>query len=150
MAFGSGFNYPPQGPAFQTPAYQQMNYMQPRQDFQQMNMQQPGTLPARYVTGREEAVAAQIIPGDPFIFADFAHGRMYVKQINAQTMVPEFVEFVRAQQPVQPQESPEQLVKEFATLEDLNALRGELESLRNSMAQQTKTIQRKVVLTSDD
>lgn len=150
MAFGSGFNYPPQGPAFQAPAYQQMNYMQPRQDFQQMNMQQPGTLPARYVTGREEAVAAQIIPGDPFIFADFAHGRMYVKQINAQTMVPEFVEFVRMQQPVQPQESPEQPVKEFATLDDLNALKAELEALRNSVAQQAKPTQRKVVLTSDD
>lgn len=150
MAFGSGFNYPPQGPAFQAPAYQQMNYMQPRQDFQQMNMQQPGMLPARYVTGREEAVAAQIIPGDPFIFADFAHGRMYVKQINAQTMVPEFVEFMRVQQPVQPQENSEQPAREFATLDDLNALRGELEALRSSMVQQTKTIQRKVVLTSDD
>lgn len=150
MAFGSGFNYPPQGPAFQAPAYQQMNYMQPRQDFQQMNMQQPGMLPARYVTGREEAVAAQIIPGDPFIFADFAHGRMYVKQINAQTMVPEFVEFMRVQQPVQPQESSEQQAKEFATLDDLKTLRGELEALRSSMAQQSKSMQRKVVLTSDD
>ena len=96
-------------------------------------LQQPGMLPARYVTGREEAVAAQRIPGDPFIFADFQRGRMYVKQINPQTMVAEFVEYARIQPAQQPQETPSQPQVQFATKEDLEALRGDLEALRTSI-----------------
>lgn len=143
MAFGQP-NYPYYGNAgFQAPTFSQpMPTYQPRQE-QPAPFQQPGTLPARYVTGREEAVAAQIIPGDPFIFADFQHGRMYVKQINPQTMAADFVEFARVQPAQQPQEQPVQPQAQFATIADLEALRAELEALRMSMT--TKQTNRKVV-----
>ena len=131
MAFGQpNYSY------FGAPGYQSSVYPQPIPPYQQRQEQpiinqQPGTLPARYVTGREEAVAAQIIPGDPFIFVDFPHGRIYVKQINPQTMAAEFVEFARMQ-PIQAQETPAQPQVQFATKEDLDALRADLEALRTS------------------
>lgn len=143
MAFGQP-NYPYfSNTGFQAPAFPQpMPAYQPRQE-QPAPFQQPGTLPARYVTGREEAVAAQIIPGDPFIFADFQHGRMYVKQINPQTMTADFVEFVRVQPVQQPQEAVQQPHAQFATIADLDTLRGELEALRTAMT--PKQTNRKVV-----
>ena len=117
MAFGNNFVYNPQSAPYQQ-AYPNINpYVQQRNDYAQIN--QPGMIPARYVTGREEAVAAQIIPGDPFIFADFAHGRIYVKQINPQTMAADFIEFARAQQPVAAQSEP---TVQFATQDDLAAV----------------------------
>ena len=147
MAFGQP-NYPYfSNTGFQAPAYPQpIPAYQPRQE-QPAPFQQPGTLLARYVTGREEAVAAQIIPGDPFIFADFQHGRMYVKQINPQTMAADFVEFVRTQPAQQPQEQPVQPQAQFATIADIEALRGELEALRTSMT--PKQTNRKAVAADD-
>lgn len=133
MAFGNNFVYNPQPTPYQQ-AYPSINpYMQQRNDFSPAS--QPGTIPARYVTGREEAVAAQIIPGDPFVFADFAHGRIYVKQINPQTMAADFIEFVRAQQPIT---APAESTVQFATQDDIAAVKAEIEALRNSM-QTTKT-----------
>ena len=138
MAFGNSFVYNPQPTPYQQQGYPTISpYMQQRNDFVQAP--QPGSIPARYVTGREEAVAAQIIPGDPFIFADFAHGRLYVKQINPQTMAADFVEFVRAQQPVAAQ--PEAAMQ-FATQEDIAAVKAEIEALRSSM--NTKTSRKAV------
>lgn len=133
MAFGQ-----PTYPYFNNPGYQSAVYPQPVPPYQQRQeqtpvIQQPGMLPARYVTGREEAVAAQIIPGDPFIFVDLAHGRMYVKQINPQTLIPDFAEFARIQPAQQPQETPTQPQVQFATKEDLEALKSDLEALRTSM-----------------
>ncbi len=141
MAFGQ-----PSYPYFNNPGYQSAIYPQSIPPYQQRQeqpavIQQPGMLPARYVTGREEAVAAQIIPGDPFIFADFQHGKIYVKQINPQTMAADFVEFARIQ-PVQAQETPQQPQVQFATKEDLDALRADMEALRTSIQPKTS---RKVV-----
>lgn len=147
MAFGQP-NYSYFGGA----GYQSAIYPQPVPPYQQRQeqptviQQQPGMLPARYVTGREEAVAAQIIPGDPFIFADFAHGKVYVKQINPQTMAADFVEFTRVQ-PVQVQEAPQQPQVQFATKEDLEALRADMEALRTSMQPKTS---RKAVVTNEE
>ena len=146
MAFGQP-NYSYFGGA----GYQSAIYPQPVPTYQQRQeqpsvIQQPGMLPARYVTGREEAVAAQIIPGDPFIFADFQHGKVYVKQINPQTMAADFVEFARTQ-PVQVQEAPQQPQVQFATREDLEALRADMEALRASMQPKTS---RKAVNTNDE
>lgn len=144
MAFGQP-NYSPylQTPGYQPPVFPQpMPSYQPRQE-QPAAFTQPGMVPARFVTGREEAVAAQIIPGDPFVFLDFQHGRIYVKQINPQTMAADFVEFTRSQPVQQPQETPVQPQAQFATIADLEALRGELEALRTSMT--PKQTSRKVV-----
>lgn len=136
MAFGNSFVYTPQPAHYQQQGYPTISpYMQQRNDFAQSP--QPGSIPARYVTGREEAVAAQIIPGDPFIFADFAHGRLYVKQINPQTMAADFIEFVRAQQPVAAQS--EQAIQ-FATQDDIAAVKAEIEAIRNSIQANRKAV----------
>lgn len=149
MAFGQ-----PSYPYFNSPGYQSAVYPQPVPPYTQQRqeqpsmMQQPGMIPARYVTGREEAVAAQIIPGDPYIFVDFPHGRMYVKQINPQTMAAEFIEFARVQ-PVQvPQEAPASPAVQFATKEDLEALRADLEAVRNTI-QPPKTTRKAVTINEE-
>lgn len=153
MAFGQ-----PNYPYFNSPGYQSAVYPQPVPAFPQSVpafqqrqeqpavMQQPGMLPARYVTGREEAVAAQIIPGDPFIFADFQRGRIYVKQINPQTMAADFIEFDRVQT-VQAQEAPAQTQVQFATKEDLEALKADMEAIRASIQLKTN---RKAVNSNDE
>ena len=67
----------------------------------QMNAQQmePGMVNARYVTCKEEAVAAQIIPdGSAYYFICEAQGRIFCKRYNAQTGAPEFIEYAKAQQ----------------------------------------------------
>ncbi len=132
MAFGNNFGFGNQNyiPPYQNGAYP---YPQQRNDFAPIS--QPGSIPARYVTGREEAVAAQIVPGDPFIFADFANSRLYVKQINPQTMAADFIEFVRAQQPVAARTEP---TVQYATQDDIAAVKAEIEAIRSSM-QTTKT-----------
>ena len=84
--------------------YQPMEY-QPQNQFQQMNQQVPQTalqaaqtqnmnqpsnftrtqqnVFVRAVTGREEAIAAQIpLDGSIVAFTDFAHKKIYTKQIN--------------------------------------------------------------------
>lgn len=70
-------------PQIYRPAYQQ--------PVQQMD---PGAINARYVTGREEAVAAQIIPdGNVFLFYDPTNRTVYAKRFNPQTNSAEFMEF---------------------------------------------------------
>lgn len=84
--------------------YQPMEY-QPQNQFQQMNQQVPQTalqaaqtqnmnqpsnftrtqqnVFVRAVTGREEAIAAQIpLDGSIVAFTDFAHKKIYTKQLN--------------------------------------------------------------------
>lgn len=143
MAFGNyGFNQQPT--PYQAQSYPSINpYIQQRTEYAQIN--QPGTIPARYVTGREEAVAAQIVPGDPFIFCDFAHGRLYVKQINPQTMAADFVEFVRAQQPTA---TVQEQTAQFATLDDIAAVKAEIAAIKEAM-QPSKTI-RKAANSNDE
>ena len=155
MAFGQP-NYSFLGnPGFQAGIYPQpMQPAFPQRQETPSIMPQPGMLSARYVTGREEAVAAQIFPGDPFIFADFANGRMYVKQINPQTMAADFVEFARVP-PAQPQATPQQPAQEFASAAELRALQAQfealaddIESMRTAFAQPKPS--RKAVASNDE
>ncbi len=90
----------------------------------QMNQQQmePGMVNARYVTCREEAVAAQIIPdGSAYYFICEAQGRIYSKRFNPQTNSPEFREYVIQQN--QPQ------AEQFAPMDALRALNARVEQL---------------------
>lgn len=78
--------------------YQMPQTYQPqvyRPIYQQPQMQMdPGAISARYVTGREEAVAAQIIPdGNMFLFYDPTNRTVYAKRFNPQTNSAEFMEF---------------------------------------------------------
>lgn len=92
--------------------YPQQTYRpiyQPQPMGQQM---EPGMVNARYVTCREEAVAAQIIPdGSAYYFMCEAQGRIYCKRYNAQTGAPEFIEYARAQPHVEQQYAPMDAVK---------------------------------------
>lgn len=70
----------------QRPAYQQPIY-------QPQPMMQDGAVQARLVSGREEAVAATVMPGSMWLFYDRAHGVIYSKLIDPQTGMPEFKEY---------------------------------------------------------
>lgn len=107
----------PQGPAFTRPAFQQ-----PMMYPQQPAMMQDGMIQARFVSGREEAVASNVMPGSMFLFCDRANGMVYSKLIDPQTGMPEFKTYAEVQQ-AQPQ--PPQ----YATAGDLSALRIEIEQM---------------------
>lgn len=112
--------YPmPQGPAFQRPAFQQPMYQQPQQA-----MMQDGCIQARFVSGREEAVASNVMPGSMFAFYDRAHGMIYTKLIDPNTGMPEFREYAEVQ-PAQQQAT------QYATTEALEALRQEFDQMLN-------------------
>lgn len=126
--------YPP-NPGYQQgfPNYQQqrMDYLQAMQPPQPQQMQQPGELQARIVTSREEAVAAQVLPnGIPFVFYCPTRQEVYMKRIDPQTNLAEFADFgrIQPQQPAQPPSAPS---VQYATIEDIAALKGEISQLRD-------------------
>lgn len=89
-------------PTYQPQTYRPIYQPQPMP----MPLQQiadPGAVNARYVTSREEAVAAQIVPdGNVFLFYDPTNRMIYAKRFNPQTNSAEFMEFSGpAQQPQQ-------------------------------------------------
>lgn len=137
------YNYMPQGPAYQRPAYQQPMQMYPQQ--MQQPMMQDGSIQARFVSGREEAVASNVMPGSMFLFHDRAHGMIYSKLIDPQTGMPEF----RTYAEVQPEA---QQMPQYATIEALNALRGEFEQIvdqRIAVLSTRRTASKKEVNTDD-
>lgn len=107
------YPYMPQGPAFQRPAFQQPMYPQMQQP-----LMQDGSIQARFVSGREEAVASNVMPGSMFLFHDRAGGMIYSKLIDPQTGIPEF----RAYAEVRDQQAPQ-----YVTMDALEALRREFE-----------------------
>ena len=102
--------YPIYGQQMQ-PAYPQ-TYRPIYQPPQPMQMNQPQIDPAmvnaRYVTCKEEAVAAQIIPdGSAYYFICEAQGRIYSKRFNPATNAAEFREFaIQQNQPQAEQFAP--------------------------------------------
>ena len=111
------------------PSQQPTQYPQPTQ-YQRPMYQQPmmndGSIQARFVSGREEAVAAAVMPGSMVMLYDRANGVVYTKLIDPQTGYPEFRAYteMRAQQPEQPK---------WATQEDLAAIRKEIEELKGAI-----------------
>jgi hypothetical protein len=99
-------------PIYQPPQPMQKN--QPQID--------PAMVNARYVTCKEEAVAAQIIPdGSAYYFICEAQGRIYSKRFNPATNAAEFREYVIQQN--QPQ------AEQFAPMEALRALNTRVEQI---------------------
>ena len=89
---------------------------------QNQQMMDPGMINARYVTCREEAVAAQILPdGNPYLFVDAAQGRIYTKCFNPRTNSPEFREYGM----IQPQEPQAQ----YASSDAVAALSARLDNI---------------------
>lgn len=136
--FGNQNPYPymPQGPAFQRPAYQQQGIYQ-----QQMQpaMMQDGSIQARFVSGREEAVASNVMPGCMFLFHDRANGMVYSKLIDPQTGMPEFRAYAEVR--------PEQQAPQYVTVDALEALRQEFEQ---RIAAITPKNSRKAAANNDD
>ena len=126
--------YPmPQGPAFQRPAFQQQPMIyQPQQMPAQHPMMQDGSIQARFVSGREEAVASNVMPGSMFLFHDRANGRVYAKLIDPNTGLADFREYAEVQQ-------NQQQVPQYATMDALDALRNELEQIVEQRISALKT-----------
>lgn len=118
-------------PTYQPQAYRPIYQPQPMP----MPLQQiadPGAVNARYVTSREEAVAAQIVPdGNVFLFYDPTNRMIYAKRFNPQTNSAEFMEFSGpAQQPQQ--------AAQYAPLDAVAALDqrvGRIEQMLTAQAQ---------------
>lgn len=92
----------PQGPAFQRPAFQQQPMPQmPMYQQPQPVMMQDGMIQARFVSGREEAVASNVMPGSMFLFHDRANGKIYAKLIDPNTGLADFREYAEVQQAAQ-------------------------------------------------
>ena len=130
-ANGYGGGYAPSVPAYGVPRMEFPQMQQPVQT------QQPGNVFARMVTGREEAIAAQVLPDGNFnAFLDIAHGRVYLKRFNPQTGGADFREMVDVQQisgSVQQPEAPAQYVTVDA-FKRLEGQVGQLESRLSSLA----------------
>ena len=113
-------------------AYPQQVYRPLYPQPMQMGMQQmePGMINARYVTCREEAVAAQIIPdGNAYYFICEAQGRIYCKRYNPQTNAPEFIEYARTQQ-----QTPEH---QYAPMDAVKALSQRVEQIEQLLTAPT-------------
>ena len=123
-----GYGYQPQyNPGFQPQqqAYQQrMGFLQSAQPMQQSGLQ------ARPVTCREEAVAATVFPGSPMVFLDRAHGMAYYKAVDAQTNSVEFVDLAVVMPTQQAAQPAAQQMPQYATIADIEAIRGEMAQLR--------------------
>lgn len=101
-----------------------------------LTVPQDGTIPARLVSGREEAVASNVIPGSMFVFYDRGNGKIYVKAIDPQTGAAEFREFAEISQPhMQQQQS--QAVPQYATIEMLARMQQEFDRRIETLTQQT-------------
>lgn len=135
--FNNPYPYMPQGPAYQRPAFQQAQ-MYPQQ-MQQPMMQESG-LQARFVSGKEEAMAANVMPGMPCCFLDRANGMAYYKAIDPVTGAVEF----RTMKEVQPEQ---QAAPQYATLEMLQAMQTDIDQRFAALMQKTS---RKAVNTNDE
>lgn len=97
------------------PAY----YQQPQQN--------PGVT-ASMVTNRQEAEAAQIpFDSSVSVFADLAHGCIYTKRFNPQTGAADFCVYRVEQKNADA--SPEQASPAYATSQELQELRSQIEEL---------------------
>ena len=153
MAFGQP-NYPYfNNPGYQSAVYPQMvqSYTQQRQDFMQQS-QSADVLFARIVSCREEAVASQVIAdGKPHLFYCPTEQCVFVKRIDPVTNVASFdaCPFPSRIQAVQTvQETPVAPQTQFATKEDLEALRADFEAMRSSM-QPAKTTRKAVMINEE-
>lgn len=134
------FNYNNPGYPYSTApaAYSQRpQYLQ--QIFQQPPMMQDGSVQARLVSGKEEAVAATVIPGTIVLFYDRARGMVYSKLIDPQTGMPEFREYADASPAAQA--APAQ----YVTLEMFDQFQQGLERRFETLQPAPKATSRKAV-----
>lgn len=103
--------------------------------------QQDGSIPARLVSGREEAVASNVIPGSMFLFYDRANSMIYAKSIDPQTGIADFKAFSEVPQP---QETHTPTVQ-YATVEMLAQMQSDFEKRLEALQQPSIKRQGKAV-----
>lgn len=146
MAYGYNPSYNPSVNYFGTPYTPMINTagsmqsppqmqqpIQMGQSAQQMGDQQPGMLFARYVSSREEAVAAMVASdGRLNLFVDEQHGMIYGKAVapNGAAAFREFAYRQPVQQSVQQPAEPQQMQR-WAPMEAVEQLRAELQQLKD-------------------
>lgn len=127
-------------PGMQNQYIQRLQYP-PQMYQQQQPMMQDGAVQARLVSGREEAVAAAVMPGSLFLFFDRANRKVYSKLIDPQTGMPDFREY--------PETQPEQTaVPQYVTVEMFDQFQEGLER-RFEALQPTQKATRKAVSADD-
>lgn len=139
----------PQPPAYGRPAYPAPAYQQPQPPYRtaqppfQQQMQTPmmqDSMPQiRFVSSREEAVAATVLPGMPCYFVNRVQDEIYYKAIDPQSGVPVFEDYGK-KQPEQPQQ--------YVTVSAFDAFRQEIERCFASL--QPRQNQRKAVTSNDE
>ena len=107
-----------------TPSYGAVPYQQPQFTPQQPTFQQDGSVPARLVSGREEAVASNVMPGSIFLFYDRAHGMIFAKYLDPQTGMAEFRTF---QETANPAQEAQQVAPEYVTMDLFRNFQTDLE-----------------------
>ena len=119
MNYGYG-NYPTYFPSFQSAQ------IAPQSAFQQPAVNNPPQQSGvRLVASKAEVVAAQIpFDSNEYYFKDTSNGKIYVKAFNPMDGTAPIVTYSREAE-VQVQ---------YATLEDINALRAEIEALKTKKA----------------
>ncbi len=118
MAYNVPFN--PYGSMQQFPQGYQQQYQMMQQQPQQI--QQEAYL-CRPVTSREEAVATPVDYMRATLLPDMGHGKIYLKRFNPQTGASDILEFAQCIEQEQP-------APKYATVEDLEALRSEIEKMK--------------------
>lgn len=119
------------------PRFDQMPANPPQQPNapQGQNMGQNQGFYIRPVTSREEAVASQVdFFGPGTIMPDLSHGVIYLKRFNQQSGSSDFFAFNIE---IPKEEPPAQ----YATKEDLDAIRAEIEKLKNERAAVNGTVE---------
>lgn len=119
MNYGYG-NYPTYFPSFQN------QQIAPQSAFQQQGINNPPQQSGvRLVASKAEVVAAQIpFDSNEYYFKDTSNGKIYVKAFNPMDGTAPIVTYSR--------ETETQV--QYATLEDINALRAEIEALKPKKA----------------
>lgn len=129
--------YAPQMPQQMMNPYVPQQMMNPYMQMQYPAQQamQP-TIQARYVTGREEAIAAQIPQdGNMCVFADAGHGMIYTKQLNMQDGSAVFRAYQRVDQPQETAAPTEEYVKK-SELDNVKSALGRLQGDFNELVRQ--------------
>lgn len=124
--------YPSQG-YLQYKPYQPYTPYSPYQTAQQPQGYSPSSMP---VSSKEEAMAAPAdFSGAPMVFADFAHGKIYVKQWNTQKGAADFVTFApEAQAEPEPEQKPAgDYVSKSAFRKEMEKLYAEIKKLKGEM-----------------
>lgn len=124
---GYGQTYQPQMPTIPAMQQQVQPSQQPNQGFSQAS---------RPVASVEEAMGIPAdFSGTPMIFPDITHDQVYVKRWNVQTGSADFAVYTRSQQG---QQNPAQQPPEFASVDELNNLKGLVEKLQSDIDKMKK------------